>query len=89
MTSPIQYLTAEREDGTLLRARATPNGIVAYFAGKLVTVSGTILAYLVILLVPGLLILRGEVGVHSWPRCSGCCSSGSWPPSPSGPCSGR
>jgi len=55
----IQYLTAEREDGTLLRAKATPNGIVGYFIGKLVTVSGTILAYVMILLIPGLFIVGG------------------------------
>jgi len=55
----IQYLTAEREDGTLLRAKATPNGIRGYFIGKLVTVSGTILAYVTILLLPGLLIVHG------------------------------
>lgn len=64
----IQYLTAEREDGTLLRAKATPNGIRGYFVGKLVTVSGTLLAYLAILLIPGLLIVHGlEVGsLRSW-----------------------
>jgi ABC-2 type transport system permease protein len=64
----IQYLTAEREDGTLLRAKATPNGIRGYLIGKLVTVSGTILAYLAILLVPGLLIVDGlDVGsIRSW-----------------------
>lgn len=55
----VQYLTAEREDGTLLRAKATPNGIRGYFIGKLVTVSGTVLAYLAILLIPGLLIVDG------------------------------
>jgi ABC-2 type transport system permease protein len=55
----IQYLTAEREDGTLLRARAIPNGIPAYFTGKLVNTSATVLVYLAILLVPGLLIVRG------------------------------
>lgn len=64
----VQYLTAEREDGTLLRAKATPNGIGGYFVGKLVTVSGTILAYLAILLIPGLLIVDGlQVGsIGSW-----------------------
>jgi ABC-2 type transport system permease protein len=55
----VQYLTAEREDGTLLRAKATPNGIRGYLIGKLVTVSGTILAYLAILLAPGLVIVDG------------------------------
>jgi ABC-2 type transport system permease protein len=59
MLLTVQYLTAEREDGTLLRAKAIPSGISGYFIGKLVTVSGTILAYLVILLVPGLLMVDG------------------------------
>src|SRR5207247_9541632 len=36
-------LTVEREDGTLLRAKATPNGMTGYLLGKVVTVSGTIL----------------------------------------------
>jgi ABC-2 type transport system permease protein len=64
----IQYLTAEREDGTLLRAKAIPNGIRGYLIGKLVTVSGTILAYLTILLIPGLLIVDGlNIGsARSW-----------------------
>jgi ABC-2 type transport system permease protein len=55
----IQYLSAEREDGTLLRAKATPNGVVGYFAGKLVTVSGTVVAYVAMLLIPGLFLVRG------------------------------
>ncbi|MBO2455049.1 ABC transporter permease [Actinomadura barringtoniae] len=64
----IQYLTAEREDGTLLRAKATPHGIHAYFIGKLVTTSGAVLAYLAILLVPGAFIVDGlELGAaRSW-----------------------
>jgi ABC-2 type transport system permease protein len=68
MLLTVQYLTAEREDGTLLRAKAIPNGIGAYLIGKLVTVSGTILAYLAILLLPGLLIVDGlQVGsIGSW-----------------------
>jgi ABC-2 type transport system permease protein len=68
MLLTVQYLTAEREDGTLLRAKAVPNGIGGYLIGKLVTVSGTILAYLAILLAPGLLTVDGlEVGgIGSW-----------------------
>jgi ABC-2 type transport system permease protein len=64
----VQYLSAEREDGTLLRAKAIPNGIRGYFIGKLVTVSGTILAYLAILLIPGLVIVDGlDIGsIGSW-----------------------
>jgi ABC-2 type transport system permease protein len=55
----VLYLSADREDGTLLRAKAIPNGIGGYLIGKLVTVSATILAYLAILLLPGLLIVDG------------------------------
>jgi len=64
----IQCLAADREDGTLLRAKATPCGIRGYLIGKLVTVSGTILAYLAILLIPGWFIVGGlDVGgVHVW-----------------------
>lgn len=64
----IQYLSADREDGTLLRAKATPHGIRGYLIGKLVTVSGTILVYQAILLVPGLLIVDGlDIGnPRSW-----------------------
>jgi ABC-2 type transport system permease protein len=83
----VQYLSAEREDGTLLRAKAIPNGIRGYFIGKLVTVSGTILAYLAILLLPGLLLVDGlHVGASvpgsPWP---GCCCWAWWRPSPSAP----
>ncbi|RFS84166.1 ABC transporter permease [Actinomadura spongiicola] len=55
----IQYLTVEREDGTLLRAKTLPHGIRGYFIGKLVTTSGCILVYLMILLVPGAFIVDG------------------------------
>jgi ABC-2 type transport system permease protein len=48
----IRYLAANREDGTLLRARATPDAVRGYVVGKLVTVSVIVLVYLVILLVP-------------------------------------
>src|SRR5204863_5309365 len=33
-------LTIEREDGTLLRAKAVPNGMLGYLTGKIVMVSG-------------------------------------------------
>jgi ABC-2 type transport system permease protein len=64
----VQHLTAEREDGTLLRAKAIPNGIGGYLIGKLVTVSGTVLVYLAILLIPGLVIVDGLdiAGIGSW-----------------------
>ncbi|MFE4372004.1 ABC transporter permease [Streptomyces sp. NPDC056835] len=59
MVGMSQVLTAEREDGTLLRARATPNGMPSYLVGKVVTVSGGLLADLAILLIPGMLLIDG------------------------------
>lgn len=55
----VQYLAAEREDGTLLRAKIIPGGISGYFVGKLVTVSGSVMAYLAILLIPGVFLVQG------------------------------
>ncbi|MET7396558.1 ABC transporter permease [Dactylosporangium sp. NPDC005572] len=64
----VQHLTADREDGTLLRARAIPDGVRGYLIGKLVTVSATVLAYLAILLVPGMLVVDGfRLGDIAWP----------------------
>ncbi|MEU9607677.1 ABC transporter permease [Streptomyces sp. NPDC048057] len=59
MVSMSQVLTADREDGTLLRARATPHGVRGYLVGKVVSVGGGLLADLAILLVPGLLLIDG------------------------------
>lgn len=59
MLLAAQHLAADREDGTLLRARATPGGVVGYLVGKLVLVSASVLAYLAILLVPGALLVGG------------------------------
>lgn len=47
-------LTADREDGTLLRAKATPNGMLGYLIGRIVVVSGTIMLTVVSLLIVGL-----------------------------------
>lgn len=56
-------LLTEREDGTLLRAKATPNGMVGYLIGKIVTVSGMSLASAAIILVPGAFLFDGvELG---------------------------
>jgi ABC-2 type transport system permease protein len=61
----VQQLAADREDGTLLRAKATPNGIPAYLVGKLVQISATVLAYLAILLIPGVFLVDG-LTLDSW-----------------------
>lgn len=52
-------LATEREDGTLLRAKATPNGMAGYLIGKIVAVSGVIVIGVVITFIPGLLLFHG------------------------------
>jgi ABC-2 type transport system permease protein len=65
----VQYLPADREDGTLLRARATPGGIGGYLAGKLVTSSLSVLVYLAMIGVPGAFITGGpHLASISWGR---------------------
>jgi ABC-2 type transport system permease protein len=54
MTGLGVRLTADREDGTLLRAKATPNGMLGYLIGRIVVVSGTIMLTVVSLLIVGL-----------------------------------
>ena len=59
MLLTVQQLAADREDGTLLRAKATPHGIRGYLVGKFVNISATVVAYLLILLIPGGLLVGG------------------------------
>ena len=63
-----QQLTVEREDGTLLRAKAIPHGMLGYLIGKIVAVSGALVVSLLLQLVPSLFLLDGlEVGgVMPW-----------------------
>lgn len=52
-------LAVDREDGTLLRAKAVPNGMIGYLLGKLVVVTGWVLAGVLILLLPGMFLVDG------------------------------
>ncbi|WP_040697261.1 ABC transporter permease [Nocardia vinacea] len=63
-----QMLTLEREDGTLLRAKATPNGMVGYLIGKIVTTAGWVVIPFLIVLIPGLFLVDGTAmgSVGSW-----------------------
>jgi ABC-2 type transport system permease protein len=54
-------LATEREDGTLLRAKATPNGMTGYLTGKIVAVSGMSLIGVVTTLIAGPLVFHGLV----------------------------
>jgi ABC-2 type transport system permease protein len=67
MVSMSQLLTADRADGTLLRAKAIPNGLVCYVVGKVVSVGGGLIADLLILLVPALFLVDGiSLGSAHW-----------------------
>jgi ABC-2 type transport system permease protein len=61
-------LTIDREDGTLLRAKATPHGMTGYLVGKVVASSGTTVVGLLITLVPSLFLFDGLAsgGLVSW-----------------------
>ena len=52
-------LSVDREDGTLLRAKATPHGMTAYVIGQITRISATNLFGLVITLVIGLIAFPG------------------------------
>ncbi|MFF7313455.1 ABC transporter permease [Streptomyces sp. NPDC008137] len=62
MMTTAQLLATEREDGTLLRAKAVPNGMVGYLVGKIIMVSGTALASMALPFAVGLLLVDGVAG---------------------------
>ena len=49
-------LSVEREDGTLLRAKATPNGMLGYLVGKILQTTGLALVFIAVILVPGIFL---------------------------------
>ncbi len=56
LSGPVSAITADREDGTLLRAKATPNGMIGYLVGKIVMFALTTLAGLILLVIPGIMV---------------------------------
>jgi ABC-2 type transport system permease protein len=53
------YLASEREDGTLLRAKAVPGGMSAYVVGLTVVACLDTVAAVLVVLVPGMFIVPG------------------------------
>ena len=67
LVTVAQLLVLDREDGTLLRAKATPNGMAGYLVGKIVLVGGMTLVGFLLLLVPGLFLVGGlHVDATGW-----------------------
>jgi ABC-2 type transport system permease protein len=59
LTTTMMSLAVEREDGTLLRAKAVPNGMLGYLVGKITLVSGMTVTSMVLLLIPSMFMLEG------------------------------
>ena len=59
MTTTAQLLATEREDGTLLRAKAVPHGMVGHLVGKIVMVSGTALVSMALPFAIGVFLVDG------------------------------
>ena len=53
---PAYSLAMEKEDGTLLRAKAVPNGLTGYFSGQLLFHSASLVPQMVAVLVPSFLL---------------------------------
>jgi ABC-2 type transport system permease protein len=71
-------LIMERDDGTLSRMKAVPNGMLGYLVGKVVSQAGLTAAFLLIVLGPGALMFDGlELGSPAaWLRLTGVLALG-------------
>lgn len=65
---PGYSLAMEREDGTLLRARAVPHGMVGYVSGQTLLHSLGLVPTFLVILVPGLIVFDGLMsrGLTGW-----------------------
>jgi ABC-2 type transport system permease protein len=61
LVGPAGGITADREDGTLLRAKATPNGMLGYLVGKIVMFALSTLLKLVVILVSGIMLVSNVI----------------------------
>jgi len=61
LSGPAPSITADREDGTLLRAKATPHGMLGYLVGKIVMFTLTTLLSLLAILIPGVFIVNDPI----------------------------
>ncbi|PRX49157.1 ABC-2 type transport system permease protein [Prauserella shujinwangii] len=59
LVAVAMVLTMDREDGTLLRAKATPNGVLGYVVGKVVSRAGMTVLGLLVPLLPSAFLFDG------------------------------
>ncbi|WP_336204938.1 ABC transporter permease [Nonomuraea sp. LPB2021202275-12-8] len=62
LVGAVGALAVEREDGTLLRAKALPQGMVGYLVGRIVSLSLTAVGGLLIVIVAGLILVPELAG---------------------------
>jgi ABC-2 type transport system permease protein len=65
---PAYALAMEREDGTLLRAKAVPHGVVGHVTGHVVLNVLSIIPSFLVILIPGAILFDGlmQNGVEGW-----------------------
>lgn len=67
LTGPASTIAVDREDGTLLRAKATPNGMIGYLVGKIVLFGSTTLFSVLVLAIPAFTVASElELGLRTW-----------------------
>ncbi|MGW4527750.1 ABC transporter permease [Amycolatopsis sp. NPDC004378] len=66
LNSTAGYLAIDREDGTLLRAKATPNGMLGYLVGKTTTVAMAQVTGILLVLVPCLFLFGSLAPDGAW-----------------------
>ncbi|RJL34177.1 ABC transporter permease [Bailinhaonella thermotolerans] len=68
VAGPAFSLALEREDGTLLRARAVPRGVTGYVTGQVLFQSLQVVPVFALILLPGLLLFDGLAhrGAAGW-----------------------
>lgn len=71
--STAMVLATEREDGTLLRAKALPDGMAVYLVGKVVFAAALVLSTVALLVLPGLFLFDGLAAglATGWPLLLG------------------
>lgn len=65
MIGPAYSLAMEREDGTLLRAKAVPYGVVGHVTGHVVNNSLSVIPSFVVILLPGFLLFDNVMPVSA------------------------
>ncbi|MBL0887937.1 ABC transporter permease [Myceligenerans indicum] len=72
LTGPAGMIATEREDGTLLRAKATPNGMIGYLVGKTILFGTTTLISTALLVIPGFTVAGDlRLDARTWAMLAG------------------